>query len=202
MKATVSATLVARGALAKVALKLVRTPDPRAASCNIGRLALLDPELPTSLVNALLTGSGSGNSGSSGSSNDGDKKKKPSPAPDAKANGKKKASPPALPVDVAYADAAKRDRRGPMLRGVFAEGKDTVAPEDGGSPILRCFLDVEWIDGDGDGDDDEGGCGGGDGHRRNPEYDGLGRSVWLAELLLEMNPVRRWGVPSFSPLSF
>ena len=56
-----SVTLVARGLLAAVALKIMRTPDVRAAGCRVARLVLVTPVLPKALVNALLTGDRSNN---------------------------------------------------------------------------------------------------------------------------------------------
>ena len=54
MRATTGATLVARGALAGIALKLALTRDPHAATCNVSRVVLVEPTLSAVAVNGLL----------------------------------------------------------------------------------------------------------------------------------------------------
>lgn len=94
------ATLVARGGLCQLALKLLRTNDPHAvaAADKLARVVLLDPTLPTATVNALLTG------GSTAASN-------------------------RVSVEVAFADAAARDRRLPVLRAVLPRGCAALLPQ-------------------------------------------------------------------------
>ena len=54
MRAPTGATLVARGALAGVALKLALTRDAHAATCNVSRVVLIEPLLTAVAVNGLL----------------------------------------------------------------------------------------------------------------------------------------------------
>ena len=54
MRATTGATLVARGNLAAVALKLALTRDAHAATCNVSRVVLVEPTLSAVAVNGLL----------------------------------------------------------------------------------------------------------------------------------------------------
>ena len=54
MRAPTGATLVARGALAGVALKLALTRDAHAATCNVSRVVLVEPTLSAVAVNGLL----------------------------------------------------------------------------------------------------------------------------------------------------
>ena len=54
MRATTGATLVARGALAGVALKLALSRDPHATTCNVSRVVLVEPTLSAVAVNGLL----------------------------------------------------------------------------------------------------------------------------------------------------
>ena len=54
MRATTGATLVARGNLAGVALKLALTRDAHAATCNVSRVVLVEPTLSAVAVNGLL----------------------------------------------------------------------------------------------------------------------------------------------------
>ena len=54
MRAPTGATLVARGALAAVALKLALSRDAHAATCNVSRVVLVEPTLSAVAVNGLL----------------------------------------------------------------------------------------------------------------------------------------------------
>ena len=54
MRAPTGATLVARGNLAAVALKLALTRDAHAATCNVSRVVLVEPTLSAVAVNGLL----------------------------------------------------------------------------------------------------------------------------------------------------
>ena len=54
MRAPTGATLVARGNLAAVALKLALTRDAHAATCNVSRVVLVEPTLSAVAVNGIL----------------------------------------------------------------------------------------------------------------------------------------------------
>ena len=151
-------TLVARGHLAPLALKLARTADTHAAGCKIARLVLVEPALAPAVVNALLVARGKRPSGSN----------------------------QAPRLDVVYADRAVRDRRAPMLRAVFTEGADFVAPLDD-SALRTCAVLAAL-------------AGPAASTTAPPsletaahpttllsEPDGLGRTLWLAELTVEMS---------------
>ena len=124
---------------------------------------LVEPHLAPATVNALLTTGG-----------------KPP------ANGGK----PPVAVDVIYADAPTRERRAPMLRAVFGDGLDAVAPDDGGDAIAAAFFGGADAPGAAaDGGADGGGAAGGGGWRRAAleEPDALGRTLWCAELTVDMS---------------
>eukprot|EP01052_Picozoa_sp_SAG31_P038899 SAG31_NODE_5286_length_2632_cov_2.478484_1_plen_585_part_01 len=146
-----SVTLVARGSLAAVALKLVRTPDARANGCRVERLVLVEPTLSKAVVNSLLT------------------------------SDERASSNHSVRVDVAFSDHATRERRAPMLRAIFVDGVDTVAHDDDCANVLvmQTFVDsgnassssiVDAVN-----------------EARFDEPDASGRTLWFAELVIDMD---------------
>ena len=85
----------------------------------------------------------------------------------------------AVRVDVAFADEATRERRTAMLRAIFAAGFDTVTPDDGGDTTLNTFISGRSMSGDSVVDTIE--------EARLDEPDAIGRSLWFAELTIDMD---------------
>ena len=181
MASSTELTLVAHGALAPIALKVARTPDPHAVGLQLARLVLVEPLLAPATVNGLLTTGG-----------------KPPMCAAA-----------SVTVDVFYADESTRERRAPMLRAVFGPGLDVVAPDDGGDAVAAAFLaepaardtittiesgDATEVSTDDSADSDDAGDitgGGGCSRAALQEPDERGCTLWCAELTVDMSKITK-----------
>ena len=189
MASSTELTLVAHGALAPIALKVARTPDPHAVGLQLARLVLVEPLLAPATINGLLTTGGK--------------------APVCAAAS--------VTVDAFYADESTRDRRAPMLRAVFGPGLDVVAPDDGGDAVAAAFLaepaardtittiesgDATEISTDDSADSDDAGLeegdsaddiagGGGCSRAALQEPDERGCTLWCAELTVDLNKITK-----------
>ena len=173
MLESTGATLVAHGGLCQLAIKLLRSSDPHAvaAADKLARVVLLEPVLPTSTVNALLTTGGAATAASS-----------------------------QVRVEVAFTDATARDRRLPMLRAVLPLGCDALLPSANEAAVVNCgdIKDGESEHGAALLGCIVGGYAPeaaaelpSSGPYSEDEFDGLGKRLWLSEIEVEMSPMSK-----------